>query len=155
MILNWDETFMNMSLLISMRSKDPNTRVGSVIVKDNKVLGMGYNGMPFSIGENNDTIYPWDKESDDIYSNKHGYVVHSEVNAILNSTCSVKGATIYVSLFPCNECAKIIVQSGIKKVVYLDEWDKTKPTVKASRRILENAGVELVKLENFNKLILK
>lgn len=143
MVITWDEYFMGLSHLSAMRSKDPNTQVGACIVdEDKKVVSIGYNGMPRGCDDND---FPWTREGG-FLDTKYAFVVHAELNAILNSTRNVKGCTIYVSLFPCNECAKAIIQSGIKKVVYeSDKYDGTEGNV-ASKKMLKEAGVELVQL---------
>lgn len=114
--LNWDQYFMSIALLSAERSKDPNTQVGTCIVSDdNKILAIGYNGMPTGIS---DEDLPWAQEGA-FGDTKYAYVCHAELNAILNSHgVDLKGATLYTSMFPCNECAKAIIQSGIKEVVY-------------------------------------
>ena len=133
--LSWDEYFMGVALLAGMRSKDPNTQVGCCIVsKDNKILSMGYNGFPIGCS---DDEFPWAREGEDPLSTKYVYSTHSELNAILNyNGGSLEGAKLYVSLFPCNECAKAIIQSGIKEVIY----DCT-PSVIASKRMMDASGV--------------
>ena len=138
--LSWDEYFMGVALLSAGRSKDNNTQVGACIVSDeNKVLSVGYNGMP--IGCNDDDM-PWDREGDTL-STKYPFVCHAELNAILNRiTGSLKGARIYVSLFPCNECAKAIIQSGIKEVVYMEDKYADSDSVRASKMMFEMAGVK-------------
>jgi len=151
-IITWDEYFMGLAHLSAMRSKDPNTQVGACIVdEDNKVVSIGYNGFPRMIS---DSSLPWERKGD-FLNTKYAYVVHSELNAILNSPRSVKGCTLYVSLFPCNECAKAIIQSGIKKVVYEDDKYKDSDNNIASRKMLELAGIELHKLEHKISLELK
>lgn len=140
--ITWDEYFMGVSLLAAKRSKDPNTQVGACIVsEDNIIISTGYNGFPYGCS---DDEYPWDREGTDT---KYPYVVHAELNAILNSKGrSLDGAKIYVSLFPCNECAKAIIQSGIKEVIYLsDKYEKNGSTV-ASKRMLNSAGVKMTRL---------
>ena len=139
--ISWDEYFMGVSLLSGMRSKDPNTQVGACIVsEDNKILSMGYNGFPIGCS---DEEFPWDREGDMIHS-KYAYVTHSELNAILNYRGgSLKGAKLYVSLFPCNECSKAIIQSGIKEIVYADDKYFGTPSFIASRRMLEASGVKV------------
>ncbi len=142
-ILDWDCYFMAMAHLSSKRSKDPNTKVGAVIVDENNhIVGMGYNGLPVGC---EDEVYPWAREGS-FTETKYAYVVHAELNAILNSIKNLKGCTIYVSLFPCNECAKAIIQSGISRIVY--ESDKYADTdgTKASKKMLTSAGVEFVQL---------
>ena len=142
--LSWDEYFMGIAYLSAMRSKDPSTQVGACIIdEDKKIIGIGYNGFP--IGSNDDEM-PWNKEGE-FLDTKYTYVVHAELNAILNSIKSLKNCTIYVTHFPCNECAKAIVQSGIKKVIYFSDKHKDKDSTKASRRILENAGLNIKKIE--------
>lgn len=140
--ITWDEYFMGVSLLAAKRSKDPNTQVGACIVSgDNIIISTGYNGFPYGCS---DDEYPWDREGTET---KYPYVVHAELNAILNSKGrSLEGAKIYVSLFPCNECAKAIIQSGIKEVIYLsDKYEKNESTA-ASKRMLNSAGVKMTKL---------
>ena len=110
-ILSWDEYFMGVAKLSGLRSKDPNTQVGCCIVNQNKkIVAVGYNGMPIGC---NDKDFPWDVKEGSLENTKYAYVVHAELNAILNSTQQLCGCTIYVSLFPCNECSKAIIQSGI------------------------------------------
>ena len=138
--LSWDEYFMGIAFLSGMRSKDPSTQVGACIIdEDKKIIGIGYKGFP--MGSSDDTM-PWGREGD-FLETKYPYVVHAELNAILNSIKSLKNSTIYVTHFPCNECAKAIVQSGIKKVVYFSDKHKDLETTKASKKILENANVEI------------
>lgn len=131
---------MGIAFLAAQRSKDPATQVGACIVNDDKhIVGIGYNGFPINCG---DDIFPWTKESADPLENKYMYVCHAEVNAILNkNSIDVKGCTLYVALFPCNECAKIIIQSRIKEVVYLSDKHFDKPHTIASKRMLNAAGV--------------
>lgn len=138
--LSWDEYFMGVALLSAGRSKDNNTQVGACIVSDeNKVLSVGYNGMPTGC---NDDDMPWDREGDTL-STKYPFVCHAELNAILNRiTGSLKGSKIYVSLFPCNECAKAIIQSGIKEVIYMEDKYADSDSVKASKMMFEMAGVK-------------
>ena len=137
--LSWDEYFMGVAKLSGMRSKDPNSQVGACIVsKDNKILSMGYNGFPMGCS---DDVFPWAREGEEL-DKKYVYVVHSELNAILNYRGgSLEGAKLYVSLFPCNECAKAIIQSGIKEVIYdCNKYEDT-PSVQASMRMFDSAGV--------------
>jgi len=139
-VLSWDEYFMALSHLAAMRSKDPSTQVGACIVnKENRVVGIGYNGMPSGC---NDDEFPWEREGA-ANETKYPYVVHAELNAILNSIHNLSGCRIYVSLFPCNECAKAIIQSGIKEIVYESDKYADTDAVKASKRMLEAAGVKL------------
>lgn len=137
--LSWDEYFMSVAHLSGMRSKDPSTQVGACIVsKDNKILSIGYNGFPNGCS---DDEFPWERDGED-YDTKYFYVTHSELNAILNYRGgSLEGTKLYVSLFPCNECAKAIIQAGIKEVVYdSDKYDGT-PANRASKRMFDAAGV--------------
>ena len=141
--LSWQEYFMGIAFLSAKRSKDPVTQVGACIVIDDKIIGIGYNGFPKG---NNDDNMPWGKEGEYLET-KYPYVVHAELNAILNSNKSVKDATIYVTHFPCNECSKAIIQSGISKVVYFSDKHKDKDSTKASIRMLQNAGIEVEKID--------
>ena len=127
-----------------MRSKDPNTQVGACIVSpDRKIVGVGYNGFPKGCSDDD---LPWEREGNWI-DTKYPYVCHAELNAILNSSItSLKGSTLYVALFPCNECAKAIIQTGISKVVYLSDKYRDTDATKASRMMLTAAGIELKQL---------
>ena len=141
---------MGLAFLSGMRSKDTATQVGDCIIdKEKKIIGMGYNGFP--LGSSDDEM-PWGKTGD-FLDTKYPYVVHAELNAILNSIKSLKESTIYVTHFPCNECAKAIVQSGIKKVIYFSDKHKNLESTVASRTILKNAGVEIVNLKMEKKKI--
>ena len=139
---SWDEYYMGVALLSSYRSKDPSTQVGACIVDSNRrILSVGYNGTPNGM---NDEAFNWSRQGDFLNS-KYAYVIHAEPNAIMNfsgNTADLKGATIYVTLFPCNECAKLIVQSGIKKVVYLSDKYKDSDSTIASKQIFDGCGVE-------------
>jgi len=148
--ISWDEYFMGVAILSSKRSKDPSTQVGACIVDENKrIVGTGYNGAPRGF---NDEDFPWKREGD-FLSTKYAYVCHAELNAILNSTIkSLIGCTMYVVLFPCNECSKAIVQSGIKRIIYLSDKYKDTDSHIASRRILDMANI---KYEKFNSDIEK
>lgn len=144
-VLTWDEYFMGLAHLSALRSKDPNTQVGAAIVDENhRVVSVGYNGFPTGVS---DDEFPWSREGD-VLTSKYAFVVHAELNAILNSQRSVRDCTIYVSLFPCNECAKAIIQSGIKKIVYESDKYNGVDTNIASKRMLRAAGVELVRISN-------
>ncbi|MEE1055525.1 MAG: dCMP deaminase family protein [Acutalibacteraceae bacterium] len=138
--LSWDEYFMGIALLSSMRSKDPSTQVGACIVNpDKRILSMGYNGMPRCCS---DDEFPWDK-NDDPLNSKYLYVCHAELNAILNCAVGgVRGCTVYTTLFPCNECAKAIIQSGIAEVVYMSDKYSDSDSVLASKRMFDTAGVK-------------
>ena len=145
--LSWDDFFMGVAKLAAKRSKDPNTQVGACIVsKDNRILSVGYNGTPNGF---DDSEFPWDREGDELET-KYLYVVHAERNAILNyrgSNKDLEGAKLYVDLFPCNECAKLIIQSGIKEVIYLSDKYKDSENNIASRRLLDECGVSYKKIE--------
>lgn len=140
-VLDWDNTFMGMAKLISMRSKDPHKQVGAVIVdKDKRILSVGYNGMPFGLSDDENI---WEKEGN-ILNQKYTYICHAEENAVLNYrgiNTYLDGATLYVTLFPCNNCAKIIAQCGIKEIVYESDKHNKEPLNIAAKRILKAAGV--------------
>lgn len=140
--ISWDEYFMGIAILSSKRSKDPSTKVGACIVsQDNKVLSLGYNGMPIGVDDN---LIPWEREGKELET-KYPYVCHAELNAILNSNHDLRNSKIYVTLFPCNECAKAVIQSGIKEVIYLsDKYENTNSTI-ASKKMLNMAGIKLTK----------
>lgn len=148
--ISWDEYFMGVAFLSGMRSKDPSTQVGACIVsQDNKILSMGYNGFPIGCS---DDEFPWGKEAG--LESKYYYSTHSELNAILNYRGgSLEGAKLYVSLFPCNECAKAIIQSGIKTVVYDSDKYADSVEVQASKRMLRAAGVEFYRYKRSNRRI--
>ena len=140
--ISWDEYFMGVAMLAARRSKDPSTHVGACIVDDdNRILSTGYNGFPAGCS---DEEYPWAREGENANDTKYPYVVHAELNAILNNRGkNLTGARIYVALFPCNECAKAIIQSGIREVVYLSDKYATTPSTQASKRMLSSAGVKV------------
>lgn len=137
--LKWDEYFMGIAMLSSQRSKDPSTGVGACIVDaNNRILSLGYNGMPFGCS---DDEYPWEREGEPLET-KYIYVCHAELNAILNYNGGpLKGARIYTTLFPCNECTKSIIQKGITEVIYLSDKYADTDSVKASKRMMNSAGV--------------
>ena len=141
--LSWDEYFMGVAALSGMRSKDPNSQVGACIVSDdNKILSMGYNGFPKGCS---DDEFPWAREGDDLET-KYFYVTHSELNAILNYRGgSLEGSKLYVTLFPCNECAKAIIQAGIRTIIYDSDKYSGTPSNIASKRMLDAAGVRYYK----------
>lgn len=143
--ISWDEYFMGIAILSAQRSKDENTQVGACIVNhENKILSLGYNGMP--IGCSDDDM-PWEREGDELET-KYMYVCHAELNAILNrSSGSLEGAKLYVTLFPCNECAKAIIQSGIREVVYMsDKYADSSNTI-ASKKMFDMVGVKYRRYE--------
>lgn len=143
-VLSWDQYFMGLAHLSAFRSKDPSTQVGAVIVDEkHRVVSIGYNGLPRGCDDNE---FPWGRDGG-MLDSKYAFVVHAELNAILNSPRPVTGCAIYVSLFPCNECAKAIIQSGITKIVYESDKYADTDAVKASKRMLIAAGVELLQLQ--------
>ena len=147
-IINWDDYFMSVAYISSLRSKDPRTQVGACIVdKNNRIISTGYNGMPNGC---NDSKMPW--ESKEGLESKYLYVIHAEQNAILYGKNDLQGCTIYTTLFPCNECAKSIVQSGISEVVYLSDKYKDMEQTIASRFILNMAGVKYRQLVSVTKI---
>ena len=149
--INWDEYFMGVAHLSGMRSKDPNTQVGACIVsKMNKILSMGYNGFPLGCS---DEEFPWTREGEELET-KYPFVTHSELNAILNYRGgSLEGTKLYVSLFPCNECAKAIIQAGIRTVVYDSDKYAGTPMNIASKKMFDAAGVEYIQYTRTGKKI--
>ena len=147
--ISWDEYFMAVALLAADRSKDPNTQVGACIVSQDKIIiSTGYNGMPQGCS---DDEFPWGREGTET---KYPFVVHAELNAILNANGrDLRGSRLYVALFPCNECAKAIIQSGVKEVFYLSDKYATTPTTIASKRMLDAAGVKYTQLRPKTKTI--
>lgn len=147
--INWDEYFMGVAHLSGMRSKDPNTQVGACIVSENnKILSMGYNGFPAGCS---DEEFPWEREGEELET-KYPFVTHSELNAILNYRGgSLEGTKLYVSLFPCNECAKAIIQAGIKSVVYDSDKYEGTPMNVASKRMFDASGVKYMKYQRSGK----
>ena len=141
--ISWDEYFLGIAMLAARRSKDPSTQVGACIVSpDNIIISTGYNGMPKGCS---DDEFPWDREGE---ITKYPFVVHAELNAILNASGrDLRGSRIYVALFPCNECAKAIIQSGIKEVMYLSDKYANTPGVQASKRMMDAAGVKYTQLK--------
>ncbi len=153
--LSWEEYFMAIAKLSAMRSKDPSTQVGACIVSnDNRILSIGYNGAPNGYS---DEEFPWDREGENLET-KYPYVCHAELNAILNyrgSKKDLENSKIYVEIFTCNECAKIIIQSGIKEVIYLSDKYANSENNIASRRLFDRCGIKYskIKLEDGNKEI--
>ena len=137
--ISWDEYFMGIAMLSSYRSKDPNTQVGACIVNDrNKIMSVGYNGLPSGCS---DDEFPWERTGDE-YDTKYPYVCHAELNAILNSGGSnLEGCKVYVALFPCNECAKALIQSGISQVIYYEDKYADSDSVIASKRMFDMVGI--------------
>lgn len=149
--ISWDEYFMGIVKLSEERSKDPSTQVGACIIdQNNRIISIGYNGMPNGVS---DDEIPWDREGDPL-NTKYLYVCHAELNAILNNRHkNLEGCTLYVSLFPCNECAKIIIQSGIKKIVYFSDKYKDIDSTKASKLMFDKANIEYIQYQPKNKTI--
>lgn len=150
-IISWQQYFMGVAKLSAYRSKDPNTQVGACIVSpENKIVGVGYNGLPWGCEDNK---FPWQVREGDLYETKYPYVVHAELNAILNSIDKLQGCAIYVSLFPCHECVKAIIQSGIKEIIYEDDKYNGTDSDRAAKRMLDAAGVKYTKIEPFHLLV--
>ncbi|MHB1485650.1 MAG: deoxycytidylate deaminase [Saccharofermentanales bacterium] len=149
--LTWDEYFMGIALLSAQRSKDDSTQVGACIVNsDNKIISVGYNGMPTGC---DDDEMPWEREGCAL-DTKYVYVCHAELNAILNNDFgSLKGAIIYTTLFPCNECAKAIIQSGIKELVYLSDKYAETDSILASKKMLDMVGIRYRQFESHGRKI--
>lgn len=150
--ISWDTYFMGVAELSALRSKDPNTQVGACIVNSkNRIIGIGYNGFPYGC---EDDTYPWSRDGS-FLETKYPYVVHAEPNAILNSTTSLEGATMYVTLFPCHECAKLIIQSGIKQIVYAsNKYEGTESNI-ASQNMLTSAGVKCRQITKVEVMVKK
>ncbi len=145
-ILNWDQYFMALAKISAMRSKDPNTQVGAVLVNDqNRVIGLGYNGMP----KGNDIDFPWIRDGQGI-TTKYPYVVHAEMNAILNAIKSVTQSRLYVSLFPCSSCAKFVAQAGVKEIIYEDDKYQNTEDDQIAKLIFEKSHVSFRKIAVIN-----
>jgi dCMP deaminase len=144
--ISWDEYFMGVALLSAKRSKDPSTQVGACIVSEkNKIVGAGYNGLPMGC---DDDDFPWEKNGE-FLDTKYPYICHAELNAILNNIgMDLKGCKIYTALFPCNECSKAIIQSGITEVIYLSDKYEGTDIFKASKIMLDKAAVKYRKVES-------
>lgn len=136
--ISWDQYFMGVAVLSAKRSKDPNTQVGACLVNTKKrIVGIGYNGLPRYL---DDDVFPW-KDGEKLSESKYAYVVHAEANAILNATTPLDGTTLYVTLFPCHECVKLLIQSGIKEVVYFsDKYNNTESNI-AAKKMLSAANI--------------
>ena len=150
--INWDEYFMGVAQLAAKRSKDPSTQVGACIVsRDNKILSIGYNGFPIGCSDDD---FPWEKTDSTPDHNKYLYSTHSELNAILNYRGgSLEGTKLYVTLFPCNECAKAIIQAGIRTLIYDSDKYADSDSVVASKRMLDAAGVEYIPYHRSGRMI--
>ncbi len=149
--INWDEYFMGIAMLSAQRSKDPSTQVGACIVSsENKILSVGYNGMPRSC---DDDVYPWDREGEAL-DTKYMFVCHAELNAILNySGSNLRGSKVYVTLFPCNECAKALIQSGVSEVIYYSDKYSDSFSTLAAKRMFESAGIKMTAYKESGKEI--
>ena len=149
--ISWDEYFMGIAILSAQRSKDPSTQVGACIVSsENKILSVGYNGMPRNC---DDDVYPWDREGDEL-NTKYMFVCHAELNAILNySGSNLKGSKVYVTLFPCNECAKALIQSGVSEVIYYSDKYSDSFSTLAAKRMFESAGIKMTAYKESGKEI--
>lgn len=142
--ISWDTYFMGIAKLSSLRSKDPSTQVGACIVTPNhEIVGIGYNGFPKGISDDD---FPWQSEGS-FHETKYPYVVHAEANAILNATRDVKGCRIYVTLFPCHECTKLIIQSGITEIIYVSNKDEDKDFHHAAMKMLTHTNVSLRQID--------
>ncbi len=140
-IISWDEYFMGIAKLSAKRSKDPNTQVGCCIVNENKrIVAVGYNGMPRGCV---DEEYPWKQREGALNETKYAYVVHAELNAILNATTPLNDCILYVTLFPCNECVKAIIQSGIKEIVFEDNKYEGKDFDLAAKKMLQSSNIKI------------
>ena len=150
--ISWDEYFMGIAMLAARRSKDPKTQVGAGIEsQDNIIISTGYNGMPKGCSDDD---FPWDRKADCENDTKYPYVVHAELNAVLNANGrDLRGSKLYVALFPCNECAKAIIQSGVKEVYYLSDKYADSMATLASKRMLDSAGVSYQQLRTDLKSI--
>ena len=148
--ITWDEYFMGIAQLAAARSKDPNTQVGACIVNDeHKIVSVGYNGMPRGVS---DKDMPWERVGDYL-DTKYPYVCHAELNAILNNVANLNGCKLYVTLFPCNECAKAVIQSGIREIIYADDKYANSDNTKASKAMLKKCGVKYSKYRPSHKII--
>lgn len=150
--ISWDEYFMGIAMLSAERSKDNSTQVGACIVNsDKKIISVGYNGMPTGCM---DDEMPWGRDGETSLDTKYPFVCHAELNAILNSNIgNLSGCTVYVTLFPCNECAKAIIQSGIKRVVYYSNKYAETESTKASCMLFEKCGVQTQEYKKSGKRI--
>lgn len=149
--VSWDEYFMGIALMSAQRSKDPSTQVGACIVSsENRILSVGYNGMPRNC---DDDVYPWDRDGDDL-NTKYMFVCHAELNAILNySGTNLKGSKVYVTLFPCNECAKALIQSGVAEVIYYSDKYSDSFSTLAAKRMFDSAGIKMTQYKKSGKEI--
>lgn len=155
-VINWDQYFMGVALLSAKRSKDPSTQVGACIVSpDKRLISVGWNGMPSSKLHNNDLVFPWGKKSKNELENKYLYVVHAEPNAIFHAKESVRGCVMYLTWYPCSECAKTIVQSGISRLVFLhrNTSDRYRVSMEAADTLFSLGGVVCEKYQEAENII--
>lgn len=144
--ISWEKYFVSLVKVNASKSKDPNTKVGAIIVNnDNKVISMGYNCMPLDHDQ-----FPWDREAAKQIDTKYPYVIHAEINAILNASESTKGSSIYVSLFPCSYCAKTLVQAGVKKIFYIDDKYHNTEDAEIARKIFKDLKIETIQINNID-----
>ena len=142
--LTWQEYFITIAQVCALRSKDPNTQVGVVIVNKNKeIIATGYNGLPWGCNDDN---YPWENNKEIWLETKYPYVVHAEANAIIHARQNCRGFSLYTTLFPCGECAKLIIQSGIKEIYYASNKHHGEKEVMAAQRMLKDAGIKCVSI---------
>lgn len=145
--ISWDQYFMGVAFLSAKRSKDPHTQVGAAIINENKrIVAIGYNGFPRHI---DDDTFPWEN-NDDLSLSKYAYVVHAEANAILNATTSLENTTLYVTLFPCHECVKLLIQSGISEVVFYDDKYSGTQSDIAAKKMLDAAKIKYRKFSDMD-----
>lgn len=142
--IEWEQYFVALSKITAMRSKDPNTKVGAIIVNDrNRILSLGYNGMP-----NGDDSFPWSREAENEKDKKYPYVIHAEINAVLNASTDLRGTTMYTTLFPCSNCAKFIVQTGITKICYISNFYAGTEDHEISEFILKKGNVAMQQVKD-------
>jgi len=145
--LDWITYFMTVAKVSSLRSKDPNSKVGAVIVNNlNQIVATGYNGFPRGV---NDDDFPWNRDGDFLES-KYAYVAHAELNAIVSARRDLTGFDLYVTLFPCNECAKIVIQAGIKKIYYLEDKYEKSESIQASKKMLTAAKIDFIQTPKYD-----
>lgn len=152
--IKWEEYFIAVAKITAERSKDPSTQVGAVIVNDKfkTIISTGYNGFPRGV---DDGEFPWNRDEENWLDNKYPYIAHAELNAVVSAHVDLIDHHLYVNLFPCNECTKIIIQSGIKKIYYLEDKYQDSANVQASKRLLDAVGISYIKLPNLKLEIIK
>ncbi len=146
--MNWHQYFLAIAKVCSLRSKDPNTKVGACIINnDNQIVSTGYNGLPKGF---EDGLYPWNKSEGDIIDVKYTYVIHAEMNAILTSKRNLEGYKLYSTFYPCSNCAKTIAQVGIKEIYYISDKYKNTPDNKAAKKIINDANIKDTQIQNID-----